>query len=108
MINTKYTPAPWTLHGTTIEAGNHVIAQANWFGVMEGKPDNEANAVRIVACVNACEGISPEAVPEMLELIKEFKSYHHALYQAAYGKAVPSNNLMLKHINEVLAKAEGE
>lgn len=29
----------------------------------------QANARRIVACVNACKGINPEAVPEMLEAI---------------------------------------
>jgi hypothetical protein len=27
-----------------------------------GEPDGEANAARIVACVNACEGISTEAL----------------------------------------------
>ena len=29
-----------------------------------------ANAARIVACVNNCEGIDPEAVPEMVERIE--------------------------------------
>lgn len=28
--------------------------------------DTEANAARIVACVNACAGINPEAVPDLL------------------------------------------
>ena len=31
----------------------------------------EANAERIVACVNACEGINPEAVPVLLEALQE-------------------------------------
>jgi len=30
-------------------------------------PEAAANAKRIVACVNACAGINPEAVPELLE-----------------------------------------
>jgi hypothetical protein len=31
---------------------------------------DEANTHRIVACVNACEGINPEAVPDMLEALE--------------------------------------
>ena len=31
----------------------------------------DANAARIVACVNACEGINPEAVPEMLSVLHQ-------------------------------------
>ena len=30
----------------------------------------KANAHRIVACVNACKGINPEAVPDLLEALK--------------------------------------
>ena len=35
-----------------------------------GTSRGEANAAHIVACVNACEGINPEAVPELLEAAK--------------------------------------
>jgi len=34
-------------------------------------PEAQANAARIVACVNACEGINPEAVPELLAYIRK-------------------------------------
>jgi hypothetical protein len=30
----------------------------------------EANAARIAVCVNACEGINPEAVPDLLAAMK--------------------------------------
>lgn len=33
--------------------------------------DNEANADRIVACVNACAGLNPEAVPDVVEALKQ-------------------------------------
>ena len=39
-------------------------------GGTKGKPEQEANARRIVACWNACEGIDPEAVPGMVEACK--------------------------------------
>lgn len=42
---------------------------------------NEANAKRIVACVNACAGINPEAVPDLLEACK--KAYAGTDYEAA-------------------------
>ena len=32
----------------------------------------EANAGRVVACVNACKGINPKAVPDLLETAKTF------------------------------------
>jgi hypothetical protein len=31
----------------------------------------EANKLRLVACVNACAGINPEAVPAMVEALRE-------------------------------------
>jgi hypothetical protein len=35
----------------------------------------EANASRIVSCVNSCAGINPEAVPELLAACKEMLAY---------------------------------
>ena len=32
--------------------------------------EQKANAARIVACVNACEGINPEAVPDAMEALR--------------------------------------
>lgn len=38
------------------------------------REENRANAARIVACVNACEGINPKAVPKMLATCKDSKA----------------------------------
>ena len=35
--------------------------------------EREANASRIVACVNACKGINPEAVPVLLGLLRNIR-----------------------------------
>jgi len=49
---TEHTPEPWT--------NSRGLAKA--YG--------EANAARIVACVNACEGLAdPSVVPELLRLL---------------------------------------
>jgi hypothetical protein len=62
-----YTPEPWTLMDNPCEAficsadrdGDLIVAV-----VIHG---NElANARRIVACVNACAGLNPEAVPKLV------------------------------------------
>lgn len=36
-----------------------------------------ANAARIVACVNACEGINPEAVPDILRALEAMLVYYN-------------------------------
>lgn len=74
MSNTKHTPGPWKKYDgrNCIEIGSrssHVVT----FHDGPGGGNDHANAARIVACVNACEGINPEAVREMLEALKEIK-----------------------------------
>jgi hypothetical protein len=70
---TRHTPEPWfycaSIHSPTtgtecILADNtgRTIARAYNRPIVE----SNANAKRIVSCVNACAGIDPEAVPEML------------------------------------------
>lgn len=74
MNELKHTPEPWRV-------GRHaVVADVPVVGGCSGTDDvdyygghlvcetvTEANAERIIACVNACKGINPEAVPDLLE-----------------------------------------
>ena len=55
-------------------------------------------AARIVSCVNACEGINPDAVPEMLEALK---------YVAKRMSAGDPLGDSLKVIDYALSKAGG-
>ena len=57
---------PWELL-----AGNPTLPLAPIHVEVDGGDEAKANAHRIVACVNACEGINPEAVPELLEALKD-------------------------------------
>lgn len=50
--------------------------QAHW-------PIRDANAARIVACVNACEGLNPEAVPEVLEALREMLAVNTSMPERA-------------------------
>lgn len=67
----KHTPTPWK-----VSSAGH---QCN--PIISGKDDvrviaqtEAANAKRIVACVNACEGVAdPSVVPEMLALLENIQ-----------------------------------
>lgn len=65
MSNQKHTPEPWVISRfnsggedlLSIEHDNTIIAAVNsWLS----EPEQEANAARIVACVNYCKGTSNE------------------------------------------------
>lgn len=109
MAETQHTPEPWTLNTlpVTPDIYHHTIGGyarddkraviiATAYPVTTGYPitddgqpgsESHANATRIVACVNACEGINPDAVPN---LIRECK----------YMRSVASSMLNLKEERE--------
>lgn len=60
--------------------------------------EDAANARRIVACVNACEGINPEAVPELLAFAKDIYEHHDGTFPVGFLKS---------RLRELIAKAEG-
>jgi uncharacterized membrane-anchored protein len=66
-------------------------------------------ALRIVACVNACEGINPEAVPDLLETLQDvlltggdtLRHWGNAAQKAAHAT-------MLERVRSSRAKATGQ
>lgn len=97
MITSKHTPEPWNIHphykceGMAVEnehgegwvawsavigKGEMIIADVKGcthdggFSKVENGKEVQANADRIIACVNACAGINPEAVPDLLAAAK--------------------------------------
>ena len=89
----NHTPEPWgfTDHGQNIDGddwysinrGSIDIAYERWS--QNDEPTRRANALRIVACVNACEGINPEAVPELLKACKIGLGYIEATENSLHG-----------------------
>lgn len=71
--------------------------------------EQEANAFRLAACWNACIGINPEAVPELVDFAKRT--------EAAIGflvAALPTNHAVAKDLiglrefaRSAIAKAKG-
>ena len=75
----KHTPGPWRVGrpgtvvcDTSIEQGPKGTADVTYYGghlVCESV--TKANAERIVACVNACEGLNPEMVSGLLRVLRQ-------------------------------------
>ena len=94
-MTTKHTPGPWIVYKPTEYQEGHwrigqdtITVKQPYVAALRPMPSKnlhqvlKANADRIVACVNACEGINPEAVPMMLEALKATKDAYasHQLY----------------------------
>ena len=58
-----HTPEPWYVHNQSIYGNEENGYICTWSG-------RSADAQRIVDCVNACKGINPVAVPDLLEACK--------------------------------------
>jgi len=77
----KHTSEPWNLKKVVEEYGTFK-GRIYWFIVSHdyghlaelfptiSPGETEANASRIVACVNGCQGINPDAVPDLLAALK--------------------------------------
>ena len=62
-------------YGTTKPGNTIAVVHMGGDGALYSAEDGvQANADRIVSCVNACAGINPEAVPEMVEALRELES----------------------------------
>lgn len=127
--NAKHTPEPWHEGAGNGERAifgpenirmrlEHSTTLYPICKVVTGWDDAEdrANGARIVACVNACEGIAnPEAVPEMLlalEMIAKQCSQFEArcLIEEEYMGTVTVLDFLtdIRQFRAALAKARGE
>jgi len=71
MSKHKHTPEPWARRGDMVYTVEDEPGQAACVADCHAPNTEEAaaNADRIVACVNACAGINPAAVPKLLKLV---------------------------------------
>ncbi|MCP4113796.1 MAG: hypothetical protein GY737_00040 [Desulfobacteraceae bacterium] len=76
MTDQKHTPGPWVNdRGTIVTQPNgdfvqpiaecHLDARGSMFCI--GAAEKDRNAARIVACVNALEGLDPEAIKGLID-----------------------------------------
>lgn len=78
----KHTNEPWIAVATYKEGSAWTLRERIKSGrviasipFQINRPDEQktADAHRIADCVNACEGINPEAIPDMIEALKTFQ-----------------------------------
>jgi len=106
---TKHTPGPWDVSNDgVIHNGETRIAQILRPNGYES--DDEANADRIVACVNALEGFAdPTAAPDLLEAVKHaHTSLRTFTPEAGESYWTSSDDDTLAALEAALAKAEGD
>ena len=111
----KHTPGPWQAM-LLPEDTQGVLGHRFWIRAESGAEDGNmcisdislrdsdmANARRIVACVNACEGINPEAVPDLLTVLRAAV----ARVELANRVGDPILSAWLPDAQAAIAKAEG-
>ena len=84
METTNHSPTPWNSSGPYIDDSNG-LAVADTLSTATNNATRYANAARIVACVNACEGVNTEDLT-------------HGCYQ----------KLVEKHVEVCFAKQDAE
>ena len=96
----NYTPGKWRtgdMYHTVFATANDKPTPETIATIMKG---NKANAQRIVDCVNACEGINPEAVPEMLKLVKMLGTERNPNIYMAIDQAMKILGTLKRNKNE--------
>lgn len=65
----------WRCKSLTFDKVYYLRSARRFVAGLTPDGNDEANAKRIVACVNACEGINPKAVPKMLATLQNLAEY---------------------------------
>lgn len=106
-----HTKEPWSAEFSPVVGGEYLSpmirsSSGHLIGIVYrksagGSENAQSDAARIVACVNACAGINPEAVPEFPAMCKMLL----ALLEEENPELVSTN---LEWVREAIAKAEAQ
>lgn len=109
MINPQHTPEPWRVESTTVWNKDFRILQTDHCGSNKGDI-KQANAKRIVTCVNACAGIAnPEALPDIVETLRVALKDASQIPEHASSRVLnDALNELICQARDALAKLEGK
>lgn len=97
-MKTLHAPTPWTNE-------NGFISDAMGNEVLQLSP-TEIDSNRIVACVNACEGIAdPSVIPELLKEVRQYLGA--ALDRLGREATSPGDHSRVDGLTALIARAEG-
>jgi hypothetical protein len=120
----KHTPEPWVAFLTDsriwclMDSDGQPIAYASGgMNPLRGLGQDGENMRKAATCVNACEGINPEAVPELLAALKGLRDQQFRIIEVG-GADGPlsqdliesfawSNAILWAQAEAAIAKAEG-
>jgi hypothetical protein len=105
-MSTNHTPEPWNKWS---DSGAVTIwgPQGDCVAVNNGcSCDNDSNADHIVACVNACAGINPEAVPDVVAALRDMLEGYERLLAQSVLDVNPGANRYSIAARAALAKME--
>ena len=75
----KHTKEPWRIEDRwNILSGERLVSNCGGFSsnVKPVAEENEANAKRIIACVNALEGLNPEGIKDIADqILRQFSDW---------------------------------
>lgn len=101
-----HTPGDWWQHDTEmltiVSEDGRAIAR---FDAKRPELVCRANLARTLACVNACKGINPDAVRELLDACKTLTSVIEQLIPEPSARGVA--DVVLAQARAAIAKAEG-
>lgn len=115
----KHTPEPWVSsvalsgsendRGFDIHAdGKHIARVSPMIKNLRGDASTEAiaNKDRILACVNACAGVNPEAVPDAVAALRDMLDGYERLLEQSVLDVNPGANRYSIAARAALAKLE--
>lgn len=105
-MKTEHSPTPWVAYATRIRGQNDLLIADAWV--------HHADAFRIVACVNACEGLSNEQLIKnpVLELLKKTCESHNQdrldkkVHEGIAYRLKMERDELLEALREMVAIAE--
>lgn len=109
----SHTHEPWRLEETLLQGGAVFDIMPAVYGCSASGASAitqaRTNGQRIVACVNACEGINPDAVPELLAELRNLRNEATGYLRDLARHSVDAATLIgaLRRAERSIAKAEG-
>lgn len=97
-ITMKHTPTPWYFGHDKFSLHTPIASEDDPSGKPVASVLEKADAERIVACVNSCAGLNPEAIPELVQAARDARAILR-------NNENPSKELLLAVLQNALAKA---
>ena len=84
----------------------HTLGKITGLALIGNSPQDNADATHATACWNACDGIYPETVPELLKVLEEIQSEWAMAIKDGNPHAIFCSQYIQNRVNAVIEKAK--